>query len=104
MEAHPGTEENHNKLLYTFLTKTNAYVCIFSDMGLGGIPYGTHNQTLLCPIFDELSAVSCIETIKQGFKARIVIFYSKDSELLNLVKMINQIIPRMINEKIELEF
>ena len=104
LEAHPGTEENHNKLLYTYLTKSNAYVCIFSDVGLGGIPYGTHKQTLLCPIFDELSAVSCIETIKQGFEVRIVIFYTKDSELSNLVKIINQIIPRTINEYIELEF
>ena len=104
LEAHPGTEENHNKLLYTFLTKAHAYVCIFSDEGLGGIPYGTHDQTILCPIFDELSAVSCVETIKQGFKIEIIVFYTKDSELTNLVKMINQIIPRTINEKIKLEF
>ena len=104
LEAHPGTEENHNKLLYTFLTKSNAYVTIFSDEGLGGIPLGVHKQTILCPIFDELSAVSCVETIKQGFNVKIIIYYGKDSELSNLVKMINQIIPRTVNEKIDLEF
>ena len=104
LEVQPGTEENHNKLLYTYLTKSNAYVCIFSDKGLGGIPYGSHKETLICPIFDELSAISCIETIKQGFAVKIIVFYTKDSELLNLVKMINQIIPRTINEQINLEF
>ena len=104
LEAHPGTEENHNKLLYTFLTKSNAYVSIFSDDGLGGIPYGTHKEKLLCPVFDELSSVSCLETIKQGFNVKIIIFYTNDSELSNLVKIINQIIPRTINEKIILEF
>ena len=80
IEAHPGTEENHNKLLYTFL-KSNAYVSIFSDDGLGGIPYGTHKETLFCPVFDELSSVSCLETIKQGFNVKIIIFYTNDSEL-----------------------
>lgn len=104
LDTHPGTEENHNKLLYTFLTKSNAYVTIFSDEGLGGIPFGTHKQTILCPIFDELSAVSCVETIKQGFNVKIIIYYGKNSELSKLVKIINQIIPRTINEKIDLEF
>lgn len=104
LEAQPGTEENHNKLLYTFLTKSNAYVCIFSDAGLGGIPYGTHKETFLCPVFDELSSISCLETIKQGFDVKIIIFYTTDSELSNLVKIINQIIPRTISEKIILEF
>ena len=104
LDAYPGTENNYNKLLYTFLTKSNAYVCIFSDEGLGGIPLGVHKQTILCPIFDELSAVSCIETVKQGFDVKIVIYYRKESELSNLVKMINQIIPRTVYEKINLEF
>ena len=104
LDAYPGTENNYNKLLYTFLTKSNAYVCIFSDEGLGGIPLGAHKKTILCPIFDELSAVSCIETIKQGFDVKIVICYRKESELSNLVKMINQIIPRTVYEKINLEF
>lgn len=33
----PGTQEDYDKLLYTFLTKSNAYVCIFLDEGLGGV-------------------------------------------------------------------
>jgi hypothetical protein len=102
--AHPGTEENYDKLLYTYLTKNNAYISIFSDKGNGGIPYRPHNQKTICAIYDEISAISCLETIKQGYGTKIIVCYRQKSELMNLAKMINQIIPRLVQEKIELEF
>ena len=102
--AHPGTEKDHDKLLYTYMTKNNAYVCIFSDKGRGGIPYQSHSKRVICAIYDEMSAISCFETIKQGHYVRIIICYRKRSELLNIAKVINQIIPRLVQDKIELEF
>ena len=102
--AHPGTDENFDKLLYTYLTKNNAYICIFSDKGKGGIPYQSQNQQTICSIYDEISAVSCYETIKQGHNTKIIICYRQKSELMNLSKIINQIIPRLVQEKIGLEF
>jgi len=102
--AHPGTEENYDKLLYTYLTKNNAYICIFSDKGKGGIPYQSQNQKTICAVYDEISAVSCFETIKQGYDTKIIVCYRQKSELMNLVKIINQIIPRLVQDKIELEF
>jgi len=104
LEAHPGTDENFDKLLYTYLTKNNAYVCIFLDTGKGGIPYQSQNQQTICAIYDEISAVSCYETIKQGYDTKIIICYRQKSELMNLAKIINQIIPRLVQNKIELEF
>jgi len=100
----PGTEEKYDKLLYTYLTKSNAYVCIFIDNGHGGIPYNSQNEKVLCAIYDELSAVSCIETIKEGFDTKIIICYKLKSELVNLVKILNQILPRTLKQKITLEF
>lgn len=102
--AKPGTENNNDKMLYTFLTKKHAYVCIFTDKGLGGIPYNSQNEKVVCAIYDELSAISCLETIKQGFDVKIAIFYNKKSELLNLVKILNKIIPRTLYSKIDLDF
>ncbi|MFQ5476753.1 MAG: thiamine biosynthesis protein [Nitrosopumilus sp.] len=102
--AHPGTEEDYDKLLYTYLTKNNAYICIFSDKGNGGIPYQSQNQKTVCAVYDEISAVSCFETIKQGYDTKIIVCYRQKSELMNLVKIINQIIPRLVQDKIELEF
>ena len=102
--AHPGTDENFDKLLYTYLTKNNAYICIFSDKGNGGIPYQSQNQKTICAIYDEISAVSCFETIKQGYDVKIIVCYRQTSELMNLAKMINQIIPRLVENNIEFEF
>jgi hypothetical protein len=104
MEAKPGTQEDHDKLLYTYLTKNNAYVCIFSDKGQGGIPFQLQNQNTICAVYDEISAISCFETIKQGFGSKIIVCYRQKSELMNLVKMINQIIPRLVKNKIDIEF
>ncbi|MBA4458482.1 MAG: thiamine biosynthesis protein [Nitrosopumilaceae archaeon] len=102
--AHPGTDQDYDKLLYTYLTKNNAYICIFSDKGNGGIPYQSQNQKTICAVYDELSAVSCYETIKQGYDTKVIVCYRQKSELMNLAKTLNQIIPRLVQEKIELEF
>ena len=102
--AHPGTEEKFDKLLYTYLTKNYAYISIFSDTGKGGIPYQSQDQQTICAIYDEISAISCYETIKQGYDTKIIVCYRQKSELMNLAKMINQIIPRLVQEKIEIEF
>ena len=102
--AHPGTDENFDKLLYTYLTKNNGYICIFSDKGNGGIPYQSQKQKTICAIYDEISAVSCFETIKQGYDTKIIVCYRQKSELMNLAKMVNQIIPRLVQDNVELEF
>jgi len=104
MGARPGTEENFDKLLYTYMTKNNAYVCIFSDKGHGGIPYQSQNNSAICCVYDEISAISCFETIKQGFDTKIIICYRQKSELMNLIKTINQIIPRLVKPEVILEF
>ncbi len=102
--AKPGTDENYDKMLYTYLTKKNAYICIFTDRGQGGGTFNSKIQNTICCIYDEISAVSCFETIKQGFDSKIIICYRKNSELMNLVKTINQIIPRLVKEKISIDF
>jgi len=104
MGARPGTEENFDKLLYTYLTKKNAYISIFLDKGQGGIPLQSQNKIAICSVYDEISAISCFETIKQGFDPKIIICYRQKSELMNLVKMINQIIPRLVKQEVVLEF
>ena len=100
----PGTSKKYDRKLYVCLTKLNAYICIYYDNGLGGIPNNSQNKKIVCCVFDELSAVSCLETMKQGFDVKIIVCYSKDSELLHLVKIINQIIQRTIKSKVSLEF
>ncbi len=104
LQVKPGLESNYDKLLYTFLTESHAYVCIFLDKGLGGVPYNSQNSTILCCIYDELSAISCLQCIKMGFDVKLLICYSSEPELLNLTKMINRILPAMVQEKSVLHF
>ena len=104
MDCKPGTESKHDKLIHCHLTKNNAYVSIFLEKGHGGIPYNSQEQQVLCCVYDELSAVSCLELIKQGFDARILVCYTTDANLMELVKIINRIIPRLLSQEITLEF
>lgn len=102
--SRPGTEDKYDKLIYTYLTKSNGYVCIFTDKGNGGIPNNSQNEKIVCCIYDELSAVSCLETIREGFDVRIIVCFQKESDLVNLVKIVNRIIQRTLKSKIELKF
>ena len=104
INARPGTEDKHDKLLFTFITKSNAYVSIFNDKGLGGTVNNSQNQKVVCGIFDEFSALACLETIKQGFEVKFVVFYQNQAELVNLVKILQRILPRTLQIQFEIEF
>ncbi|MGI0004716.1 MAG: thiamine biosynthesis protein [Candidatus Nitrosotenuis sp.] len=104
VDCRPGTEEKHDKLIHCFLTKKNAYISIFVDRGHGGVPYNSQGQKVVCCVYDELSAVSCLESIKQGFDVKILICYHSEATLLELVKIINRILPRTLSPKVDLDF
>ena len=104
IDAKPGTEERHDKLLFTHITKSNAYVSIFTDKGLGGTVNNSQNEKIVCGIFDEFSALACLEAIKQGFEVKIIVFYQKQSELINLVKILQKILSRTLQTRSEIEF
>jgi len=103
-QTKPGTESSYDKIIYAYITKSHAYVCIFIDKGVGGIPNKSQNQRVLCCIYDELSVIACLQTLKMGFDVKILVCYSNESELLNIVKMLNQILPRLLQTKVELHF
>ena len=102
--AKPGTENNYDKLLYTFLTKSNAYVCIFIDQGGGGVPFNSQNEKIICCIYDELSAVSCLQAIKNGFDVNVIVCYRNESDLLHLVKILSKLLPRLVSERVNVKF
>jgi adenylyl- and sulfurtransferase ThiI len=104
LQVRPGTESDHERFLYTYLTESNAYVCIFVDKGLGGIPYNSQNEEILCCVYDELSAISCLQSIRMGFNVKILVCYSSDPDLLKISKMLSRILPALIKEKIQLQF
>ena len=104
IDARPGTEEKHDNLLFTYITKSNAYVSIFNDRGLGGTVNNSQNQKVVCGVIDEFSALCCLETIKQGFEVKVVGFHQRQSELIHLAKILQKILPRTLQERVEIEF
>ncbi|MDA0756500.1 MAG: thiamine biosynthesis protein [Crenarchaeota archaeon] len=104
ISAKPGTELKHDKLLQIYVTKLNAYICIFVDEGLGGAVNNSQLQKSICCVTDEFSAVNCLETIKQGFEVKLLICYETREDVIHLVKIVDKILPRMLRTEIELEF
>ena len=49
--ALPGTANDHNRLLYTHVTKNGSYVCIFIDEGLPHEIFSKYDDLLIEPIF-----------------------------------------------------
>ena len=104
ISAKPGTESKHDKLLQIYVTKSNAYVCIFVDEGLGGTANNSQLKKSVCCISDEFSAINCLETIKQGFEVKPIVCYETREDLIHLVKILDKLLPRMLRLDIELEF
>ena len=104
ISAKPGTESKHDKLLQIYVTKSNAYLCIFVDEGLGGAANNSQLQKSICCITDEFSAISCLETIKQGFEVKLLICYETREDVIHLVKIMDKILPRLLRSEVELEF
>ena len=104
ISAKPGTESKHDKLLQIYVTKSNAYICIFADEGLGGTVNNSQLKKSICCITDEFSAISCLETIKQGFDIKPIICYETREELIHLVKILDKLLPRMLRLDVDLEF
>ncbi len=104
LQARVGSETDHDRLLYTCITNSHAYVCIFVDRGMGGIPYNSQEERILCCIYDELSAISCLQSIKMGFDVILLVCYRSELDLLRLSKIIDKILSRIIRDKIDLQF
>ena len=51
--AHPGTEENYDKLLYTFLTK-KMHTSVFFQMKEMEEFHINHKKKTICAIYDEI--------------------------------------------------
>lgn len=99
----PGSEARHDKKILVHITSQHAYTCIFVDEGLGGAPNSSRGQGTLCPVYDGVSAVSCIESARQGYDPRLIVAYRRP-QLSRLARMIGRIIQFMPYPEMEIEF
>ncbi|MCY3975907.1 MAG: thiamine biosynthesis protein [Thaumarchaeota archaeon] len=100
----PANENECDKIIVSHLTKSNAYICIFVDDGVGGSPYNAQKTRILCCVYNEISFIICIKCIKAGFDVKIIACYQSYKDLIKTTKLVNKIISKVPKEKIELEF
>lgn len=99
----PGSPARHDKLISVHITAKHAYTCMFVDPGLGGMPNMSLGQKTICPIYDEISAVSCIESARQGYDVHIVAVYQK-STLNRLGRILGRVMQFMPHPETSIEF
>ena len=97
----PGTAERYDKMLYAYMTEKYAYVSIFEDMGMGGLPSGVQGRAICC-VFDELSAASCIEGMRMGYDVDLVALYKKRVGATKMAKVADRVLPHMLRGTVDL--
>jgi adenylyl- and sulfurtransferase ThiI len=94
--ARPAKNElDADRLIEIFIGKKSAYVCIEIDAGLGGLPFASQEEKVLCTIHNALSAISCMAVLKCGFFPEILILYTDDDDLRQNLKTFGLVVNRL---------
>ena len=96
-------EQVCNKLLYAYVSQNSAYVCMFIDKGLNGLPLGSQNEQLLCSLHNNLSALSCLMIIKCGFNPKVVLLKTDEESFRESAKNLELIARRLGKKKMQLD-
>jgi hypothetical protein len=92
-----------DRTLEVYVGKRAAYVCIETDKGLGGLPFGCQKEKVLCAFYDALSAISCVSMLKSGFSPETVVLYTDDESLRQNLKMLAFVISKVHTRKYSLK-
>jgi hypothetical protein len=82
-----------------YVGKISSYVCIETDKGLGGFPFGSQKVKVLCAWFDPLSCFSCVSMLKCGFLPEIVVLYTDDESLRQNLKLLGSVVSKLNTRK-----
>ncbi len=100
MYVRPARNEiEANRLLDVYVGKNSAYICIESDKGLGGLPFGCQKEKVMCAVYDTMSCICCVLMMKCGFIPEIVIIYTDDDTLRQNLKMLGFVINKLQTRK-----
>ncbi len=88
-----------DRTLDVYIGKRAAYVCIETDTGLGGLPFGCQKEKVLCAFYDSLSCICCVSMVKSGFLPEIVVLYTDDASLRQNLKMLGFVLSKVHTRK-----
>jgi hypothetical protein len=92
-----------DKLIYAHATQKSAYVCMFIDRALNGLPAGSQTDQVLCSMHNSLSALSCLMAIKCGFVPKIVLLKTDEDSFKECLKQLELIAKRLGKKQIKLD-
>lgn len=98
-----ANENACNKLLYAHASHDSAYVCIFIDKGLNGLPSGSQNERMMCSLHNGISALSCLMAVKCGFTPQIVMLKTNGDDLKDNAKNLELIAKHLGTKKMKLD-
>jgi hypothetical protein len=91
-----------DRTLEVYVGKRASYVCIETDKGLGGLPFGCQKEKVMCAFYDALSAISCVSMLKSGFLPEVIVLYTDDESLRQNLKMLGFVISKVNTRKYSL--
>jgi len=92
-------EKEADRTLDVYIGKISSYVCIETDKGLGGLPFGSQKVKVLCAWYDPLSCFSCVSMLKCGFLPEIVVLYTDDESLRQNLKLLGSVVNKLKTRK-----
>ncbi|MDF2737951.1 MAG: thiamine biosynthesis pyrophosphatase-like protein [Nitrososphaeraceae archaeon] len=97
------TESSANKILKSYIGKSNSYICIKTVDGIGGMTFGYINKEVFIIIYDQYS-IYCLKNITlRGFIPDILILFWDLVDLKNKLFSIHAILNGTNNNKIKLQ-
>ncbi len=97
------TESSANKILKSYIGKSNSYICFKSVDGIGGMTFGHIKKEVFIIIYDQYS-IYCLKKITlRGFIPDILILFWDFVDLKNKLFSIHAILNGTNNNKIKLQ-
>ena len=83
-----------DRIIYLLLTPDTCYVSLLLFKGQDNIPFNYLQETILCPIFDNISLISFISVLNAGYTATPFFFYIDKQHAQKLLKTFEKLITK----------
>ena len=95
------TENEADRILYILMGKNISYISLLVLKGKNHIPFNYLNDSVLCPVFDNISLICSLTVMKSGYKAIPIFYYLNKMHLQKLLRGYEEYFKLNSNERSE---
>lgn len=95
------TENKADRILYILMGEKISYISLLVLKGKNHIPFNYLNDSVLCPVFDNISLICCLTVMKSGYKAIPIFYYLNKMHLQKLLRGYEEYFNLNSNERSE---